>query len=86
LTLNLRVPVADVLYTPTATEVLKEAWIKCVPVFLSFFRGVFSLPSLLSRYLSVFVVLYLLLDRLCAFVFYFQLLPTTMAVDDDAKV
>eukprot|EP00632_Arachnochrysis_sp_CCMP2950_P014664 CAMPEP_0185695460 /NCGR_PEP_ID=MMETSP1164-20130828/4537_1 /TAXON_ID=1104430 /ORGANISM="Chrysoreinhardia sp, Strain CCMP2950" /LENGTH=334 /DNA_ID=CAMNT_0028362319 /DNA_START=1 /DNA_END=1005 /DNA_ORIENTATION=+ len=60
LTLNLRIPTADVLYTPTASEVLKDAWIK---------------------YLSIFVVVAFLLDRLCAFVFYYQLVETTMRVE-----
>jgi len=58
--LNVRVPLADVLYTPKATEVLQDAWIK---------------------YLSIFVVVYLLLDRLLSFVFFFQLLPTTTTID-----
>ena len=60
MTLNLRIPIANVLYTPTATEVLKDAWIK---------------------YLSILIVVAFLLDRLCSFIFYYQLLPTT-PVDD----
>ncbi|KAJ8600718.1 hypothetical protein CTAYLR_003929 [Chrysophaeum taylorii] len=60
LTVNLHVKTADVLYTPTASEVLKVAWI---------------------QYLAIFVVVAYLLDQLCAFVFYNQLVDTEMTVE-----
>ena len=63
-TMDMRVPIADVLYTPTATEVLKAAWI---------------------RYLSLAVLVYYLLDKLLSFVFYYQLLDTTMCVETPAS-
>jgi len=59
-TLNMRVPIAQILYTPPATEVFKDAWLK---------------------YLSLFIVIAFLLDRLCSFVFYNQLLDTTMCIE-----
>jgi len=59
-TLDMRIPPADVEYTPTATEVLKAAWI---------------------RYLSLFVVVVYLLDKVAAFIFYNQLFDTTMTVE-----
>lgn len=34
ITLNLRIPTGDVLYTPNVSEVLKDAWIKYLSVFL----------------------------------------------------
>lgn len=34
LTLSLRIPAANVLYTPTASEVLKDAWIKYLSLFV----------------------------------------------------
>ena len=34
LTLNLRIPTSEVLYTPTASEVLKDAWVKYLALFL----------------------------------------------------
>ena len=34
LTMVLRVPQQDVLYTPTASEVLKDAWLKYLAIFV----------------------------------------------------
>lgn len=34
LTLSLRIPAANVLYTPTASEVFKDAWIKYLSIFV----------------------------------------------------
>lgn len=66
LTIDMRVPQGDVLYTPTATEVLKHAWVK---------------------YLAMLVVVVYLLDKLCSFIFYNQLVDTTMCVElpDDKR-
>jgi transmembrane protein 231 len=60
LTMVMRIPEADVRYTPTASEVLKDAWVK---------------------YLAIFVVVKYLLEKLCAFVFYNQLVDTVMRVE-----
>ena len=60
LTMVMRIPEMDVLYTPTASEVLKDAWLK---------------------YLALFVVVKYLLEKLCSFVFYNQLVETTMRVE-----
>lgn len=60
LSLTLKVPTRDVLYTPTASEVLRDAWLK---------------------YLATFVVVAILLDYLCAFVYHNHLLDTDVAVD-----
>ncbi|KAH8070865.1 hypothetical protein JL721_4780 [Aureococcus anophagefferens] len=59
-TMVMRIPEMEILYTPTASEVLKDAWIK---------------------YLALFVVVKYLLEKLCAFVFYNQLVDTTMRVE-----
>merc|ERR1711988_1517805 len=57
---TVRVPYVDVLYTPTVTEVLKAAWVK---------------------YASMFFVVLFLLDKLCSFAFYNQLVETEMHVE-----
>ena len=56
LTMVLRVPIQDITYTPTASEVLKDAWLK--------YLAIFVVVKYLLEYFSSFVAYNQLVDTI----------------------